>query len=80
MGVLTTGAYGRFGTALVDHLGDRSEYDVTYLDRSDRLYQDEVRRIEEGDVEGSTASATTAGEAWDGPPREFLREGTDEDY
>ncbi|MFB6113322.1 MAG: NAD-dependent epimerase/dehydratase family protein [Halodesulfurarchaeum sp.] len=36
MDVLITGAYGRVGTALIDHLGNRSEYDFTYLNRSDR--------------------------------------------
>ncbi len=36
MDVLVTGAYGRCGTALIDHLHDRVEYDFTYLNRSDR--------------------------------------------
>lgn len=34
MNVLVTGAYGRCGTALIDHLDDR--YDFTCLNRSDR--------------------------------------------
>ena len=36
MQVLLTGAYGRVGTAIIDHLADREEYDFTYLNRSDR--------------------------------------------
>lgn len=36
MDVLVTGAYGRVGTALIDHLHNRDEYDFTYLNRSDR--------------------------------------------
>ncbi|WP_262177428.1 NAD-dependent epimerase/dehydratase family protein [Haloarcula laminariae] len=36
MNVLVTGAYGQCGTAIIDHLGDQSEYDFTYLNRSDR--------------------------------------------
>lgn len=36
MNILVTGAYGRVGTALIDHLHDRDEYDFTYLNRSDR--------------------------------------------
>lgn len=36
MNVLVTGAYGRCGTAIIDHLQDRSEYDFTFLNRSDR--------------------------------------------
>lgn len=35
MDALVTGAYGRCGTALIDHLHDRDEYAFTYLDRSD---------------------------------------------
>lgn len=35
MDVLLTGAYGRCGTAVIDHLG-RAEYDFAYLNRSDR--------------------------------------------
>lgn len=34
--ILLTGAFGRVGTAIIDHLGDRSEYNFTYLNRSDR--------------------------------------------
>ena len=34
--MLVTGAYGRCGTAIIDHLHDRDEYDFTYLNRSDR--------------------------------------------
>ncbi|WP_207592483.1 NAD-dependent epimerase/dehydratase family protein [Halomontanus rarus] len=36
MNVLVTGPYGRCGTAIIDHLHDREEYDFTYLNRSDR--------------------------------------------
>lgn len=34
MRVLVTGSYGRCGTALIDHLADDSDYEFTYLDRS----------------------------------------------
>lgn len=36
MQVLMTGCYGRVGTALIDHLYDREEYEFTLLNRSDR--------------------------------------------
>lgn len=36
MDVLLTGVYGRCGTALIDHLHDRDDYDFTYYNRSDR--------------------------------------------
>lgn len=36
MDVLMTGTYGRCGTAVIDHLHDRPEYDFTYFNRSDR--------------------------------------------
>ncbi|WP_089820988.1 NAD-dependent epimerase/dehydratase family protein [Halogranum amylolyticum] len=36
MNVLLTGAFGRVGTAIIDHLADRDEYNFTYLNRSDR--------------------------------------------
>jgi nucleoside-diphosphate-sugar epimerase len=36
MDVLVTGSYGRCGTALIDHLHDRAEYDFTYFNRTDR--------------------------------------------
>ncbi|WP_435366117.1 NAD-dependent epimerase/dehydratase family protein [Haloarchaeobius sp. DYHT-AS-18] len=36
MDVLMTGVYGRCGTAVIDHLHDRPEYDFTYYNRSDR--------------------------------------------
>ncbi|WP_254546724.1 NAD-dependent epimerase/dehydratase family protein [Halomarina pelagica] len=36
MDVLLTGAFGRVGTAIIDHLAPREEYDFTYLNRSDR--------------------------------------------
>ncbi|WP_231187867.1 NAD(P)-dependent oxidoreductase [Haladaptatus sp. DYF46] len=36
MNVLLTGTYGRCGTAIIDHLHDRHEYEFTYLNRSDR--------------------------------------------
>ncbi|UPM44289.1 NAD-dependent epimerase/dehydratase family protein [Halocatena salina] len=36
MDVLMTGAYGRCGTAVIDHLHDGAGYDFTYLNRSDR--------------------------------------------
>jgi nucleoside-diphosphate-sugar epimerase len=36
MKVLVTGAYGQCGTALIDHLDGRAEYEFTYLNRSDR--------------------------------------------
>ena len=36
MDVLLTGVYGRCGTAIIDHLHDRPEYDFTYYNRSDR--------------------------------------------
>jgi nucleoside-diphosphate-sugar epimerase len=34
--VLMTGVYGRCGTAVIDHLHDRDEYEFTYYNRSDR--------------------------------------------
>lgn len=34
--VLLTGAFGRVGTAIIDHLADDDEYEFTYLNRSDR--------------------------------------------
>ena len=40
MNVLVTGAYGRCGTALIDHLAGTEEYDFTYLNRSDRSEDD----------------------------------------
>lgn len=36
MDVLMTGAYGRCGTAVIDHLYDGAGYDFTHLNRSDR--------------------------------------------
>lgn len=36
MDVLVTGAYGRCGTAIIDHLHDHGEYEFTYYNRSDR--------------------------------------------
>lgn len=36
MEVLLTGPYGRCGTAIIDNLYDREEYDFTFLNRSDR--------------------------------------------
>jgi len=36
MDVLITGAYGRCGTAIIDHLEGDSDYNFTYLNRSDR--------------------------------------------
>lgn len=36
MNVLVTGAYGRCGTAIIDHLHDLERYDFTYLNRTDR--------------------------------------------
>ncbi|WP_266082993.1 NAD-dependent epimerase/dehydratase family protein [Haladaptatus caseinilyticus] len=36
MNVLLTGTYGRCGTAIIDHLHDRQNYQFTYLNRSDR--------------------------------------------
>lgn len=40
MKVLLTGAYGRCGTATIDHIRDDGEYDWTYLNRSDRSDDD----------------------------------------
>lgn len=34
--ILLTGAFGRVGTAIIDHLADRDEYEFTYLNRSGR--------------------------------------------
>jgi len=34
--ILVTGAYGRCGTAIIDHLDGENEYSFTYLNRSDR--------------------------------------------
>ncbi|MCU4751426.1 NAD(P)-dependent oxidoreductase [Halobacteria archaeon AArc-curdl1] len=34
--VLLTGAFGRVGTAIIDHLADKPDYNFTYLNRSDR--------------------------------------------
>lgn len=36
MNVLVIGPYGRVGTAIIDHLEDRDEYEFTYLDIEDR--------------------------------------------
>lgn len=36
MDVLMTGAYGRCGTAVIDHLHERPEYEFSYYNRSDR--------------------------------------------
>lgn len=36
MDVLVTGAYGRCGTALIDHLHDRPSFEFSYFNRSDR--------------------------------------------
>ena len=36
MNVLLTGAYGRVGTAIIDHLADDDDYEFTMLNRSDR--------------------------------------------
>lgn len=36
MKVLVTGAYGRCGTAIIDHLADDPDYEFTFLNRSDR--------------------------------------------
>lgn len=36
MDVIITGAYGRCGTAIIDHLHDEARYDFTYYNRSDR--------------------------------------------
>ncbi|MFC6614293.1 NAD-dependent epimerase/dehydratase family protein [Halopenitus salinus] len=36
MDVLVTGAYGRCGTAILDHLHDDPDHEFTYLNRSDR--------------------------------------------
>lgn len=36
MNILVTGSYGRVGTAIIDYLHDRDEYEFTYLNRSDR--------------------------------------------
>ncbi|MBX0325297.1 NAD(P)-dependent oxidoreductase [Halomicroarcula sp. F13] len=36
MNVLVTGAYGRCGTAIIDNLHQSSDYELTYLNRSDR--------------------------------------------
>ena len=35
MNVLLTGAYGRVGTAIIDHLSDRDTYNFTFLDREE---------------------------------------------
>ena len=40
--VLLTGAYGRVGTAIIDHLAERDKYDFTFLNRSDREEHDTV--------------------------------------
>lgn len=40
--VLLTGAFGRVGTAIIDHLADRDEYEFTYLNRSERDAYDSV--------------------------------------
>ncbi|WP_089827778.1 NAD-dependent epimerase/dehydratase family protein [Halogranum amylolyticum] len=36
MNILVTGAYGRCGTAIIDHLHENPDYNFTYLNRSDR--------------------------------------------
>jgi nucleoside-diphosphate-sugar epimerase len=40
--VLVTGAYGRVGSAVIDNLADREEYDFTYLDRRDHPTRETV--------------------------------------
>lgn len=36
MKILLTGAYGKVGTAIIDHLADDPEFDFSYFNRSDR--------------------------------------------
>ena len=40
MNVVVTGAYGRCGTAIIDHLAEDEAYEFTYLNRSDRSAED----------------------------------------
>ncbi len=40
--VLLTGAFGTVGTAVIDHLADRDDYEFTYLDRAERDSRDGV--------------------------------------
>lgn len=63
MDVLMTGTYGRCGTAVIDHLHDREEYDFTYFNRSDRPddhryggYETIVANVTDGDALQSAAS------------------------
>jgi hypothetical protein len=42
MDVLVTGAFGRVGTAIIDHLADDEEYDFTYLDREPNEEYDSI--------------------------------------
>jgi len=78
MRVLLTGANGRIGTAIDDHLG--TEYDWTYLDRSDsRERETRVVDIADGDavrgvVDGHDAVVHLAGDpAVDAPWSSVLR-------
>lgn len=64
MNVLLTGAYGRCGTAVIDHLHDDDAYDFTYFNRTDRPAGHPYGGYETvvGDVSDSEAlSAATAG-------------------
>jgi len=67
MDVLVTGAYGRCGTALIDHLHDRDEYDFTYFNRSDRPedhpyggYDTVVGNVTDGDALDAAAAGHDA--------------------
>jgi nucleoside-diphosphate-sugar epimerase len=67
MDVLVTGAYGRCGTALIDHLHDRDEYDFTYFNRSDRPedhpyggYDTVVGNVTDGDALDDAAAGHDA--------------------
>lgn len=46
MDVLLTGAYGRCGTAIIDHLYDKEDYNFTLLNRSDRSSDSEYGQYE----------------------------------
>lgn len=62
MDVLLTGVYGRCGTAIIDHLHDRAEYNFTYYNRSDRPNDHPYGGYETvvGDITDAEKLATTA--------------------
>ncbi|SER40265.1 NAD-dependent epimerase/dehydratase family protein [Natrinema salaciae] len=64
MDVLVTGAYGRCGTAIIDHLHDDDRYEFTYYNRSGRADDDPYGGYET--VVGDIADYDTLREACEG--------------